>query len=265
MNTVARIVHISDVHFGRIKDTAIVESLVRQVNLLSPTVVVVSGDLTQRARTKQWKDSVSFLRSFESPSFVIAGNHDVYPWWYPHLRLTVPLRRYRKYVSENLDPHFVDNNLCIVGVNSSHGWTVKAGRFTEEGIKHAGKVFGAEGDGRFKVLVVHHHLFHPKGIEPYDVAGRGQVLLEKIASEKVDLVLCGHLHESNVESVVVGGTNIVVASAGTATSDRGRGNDRDDNRFFVIDVAESRFTVREKTYREKSGFVDSATHSFDRE
>ena len=50
MTDLHRIAHVSDIHFGKITHPQIVELLVEEINAFAPTVVVVSGDLTQRAR-----------------------------------------------------------------------------------------------------------------------------------------------------------------------------------------------------------------------
>ena len=71
-----KIVHLSDLHFGRI-DPALVEPLAEAVNETAPTLVVVSGDLTQRARSQQFKEAREFLDRLPRPQVVVPGNHDV--------------------------------------------------------------------------------------------------------------------------------------------------------------------------------------------
>ena len=249
----ARIVHISDVHFGRIRTTQIVDHLVEQINALSPTVVVLSGDITQRARRNQWREAVGFLARFEADTLVIPGNHDVYAWWYVHYRLTKPLARYEKYISSNLTPVFENDALRMVGVNSAHGWTVKGGRFLPEDIAAAGSFFAHADPDQFKVLVIHHHLVALDQIGDHDVAIRGDELLTTISNEKVPLVLCGHLHQSHIEVLESQGEKIVVASAGTATSDRGRKSNLKQNYFNIVDVFADRFCIQEMLYSDEDG------------
>jgi 3',5'-cyclic AMP phosphodiesterase CpdA len=50
-----RIAHISDIHFGKISHPTIVEALVRDINESIVDLVVVSGDLTQRAFGHQFR------------------------------------------------------------------------------------------------------------------------------------------------------------------------------------------------------------------
>src|SRR5207253_1287181 len=70
------IVHLSDVHFGRV-DAAIVAPLVDTIRAIAPDLVAVSGDLTQRARRAQFRAARAFLDRLPVPQLVVPGNHDV--------------------------------------------------------------------------------------------------------------------------------------------------------------------------------------------
>ena len=58
----ARIAHLSDVHFGR-HDPQVVEAVEAFLAEKRPDLVVISGDFTQRARTDQFKDACRARRS----------------------------------------------------------------------------------------------------------------------------------------------------------------------------------------------------------
>jgi len=70
------LVHLSDLHFGRIDET-LLAPLAARIRVLAPHLVVVSGDLTQRARRKQFAHAQAFLNSLPAPRLVVPGNHDV--------------------------------------------------------------------------------------------------------------------------------------------------------------------------------------------
>jgi len=99
MRTIA---HISDVHFGR-TDPAVVEGLVKDLSERKPTLLVVSGDFTQRARGRQYAAAAAFLKRLPSPQLVVPGNHDI-PMFDIIRRFFFPLSRYRKYITDNLRP-----------------------------------------------------------------------------------------------------------------------------------------------------------------
>lgn len=262
-----RIAHLSDIHFGRIAHPAIVEALVHEVNAQEVDLVVVSGDLTQRARSREYRAAAAMLTAFDPPHLVVPGNHDVYAWWYPFGRLAYPLRRYRRYISHNLMPSYEVEGLAVLGVNSAFGRTIKGGRIGKRARLRIARFFERCAPGTFKVLVVHHHLTQIRALGPHDVARNAQKTLQLASHVGVDLILCGHLHISHIEPVeiVPGEHPVVVASAGTATSNRGRGRHRQTNFYNLIDVESDHFTVRERRFdTEGERFVPDGATRFER-
>ena len=162
-----KIAHLTDLHFGRIIDPEIVEVAVREVNALGAELVVVSGDLTQRARPRQYEAAVAMLAAFDAPLMVVPGNHDVYPWWRPVGRLFRPLHRYRHYIAGGLMPVFDSERVAVLGINSAFGWTVKGGCIGAAARAQIGSFFAGKAADVFKILVVHHHL------RPIEGVGRG--------------------------------------------------------------------------------------------
>ena len=245
-----KIAHLSDIHFGRIAYPEIVAALVAEVNALAVDLVVVSGDLTQRARPGQFEEAVTMLDAFTAPVLVVPGNHDVYAWWHrPFLRLFRPLRRYRQYVTEDLLPRFEHEALAVLGVNSAHGWTIKGGWIRAETRARIGAFFVGQQPDAFKILVVHHPLMRIEALGRRDVARRAGPTLQAAAHAGVDLILCGHWHLSHVEPVEpVPGRRLVMVYAGTATCNRWRKPQHGANYYNVIEVAPGSFTVEERLY-----------------
>jgi predicted MPP superfamily phosphohydrolase len=95
-------VHLSDLHFGKMDD-ALLNPLVESVDALLPDVVVVSGDLTQRARTVQFLQARAFLARLPLPQGVVPGNHDV-PLHNIVQRLLRPLEKFQRHIESNLSP-----------------------------------------------------------------------------------------------------------------------------------------------------------------
>ena len=98
-----RIVHISDLHFGRV-NPALIEPLLASIVGLNPTVVAVSGDLTQRATIEQFEAAREFLRQIPFPQVVVPGNHDI-SFWNIYRRFARPLERYRRYINAEVARH----------------------------------------------------------------------------------------------------------------------------------------------------------------
>jgi len=124
------LVHLSDLHFGRV-DPALVEPLIQLVGRIRPDVVVVSGDLTQRARTEQFKEARRFLDSLPAPQIVVPGNHDV-PLHNVVSRFLQPLDKYRRYITDDLEPFYVDDAIAVLGINTARSLTIKRGRVSYE-------------------------------------------------------------------------------------------------------------------------------------
>jgi len=262
-----RIAHISDVHFGRIAHPEIVERLVQDVNAAAVDLVVVSGDLTQRAFPHQFNAARALLDSFTAPYLVVPGNHDVYAWWRPVMRLARPLRRYRKYISPDLMPRFEQEGLAVLGLNSAFGPTVKGGRIGKRGRMAIREFFGAQRDDVFKVLVVHHHLTKIHALGRHDVARNAKQALETITEMGVDLLLCGHLHISHIEplEIVPARHRLVIASAGTATSSRGRKSNKNTNFYNLITIEANAFSIEERTFISgEQGFERACVTEFNR-
>ncbi len=262
-----RLAHISDVHFGRIADPQIVDALIEQVNASEVDAVVVSGDLSQRARPREFAAARDFIQAFESPVLVVPGNHDVYPWWHPIKRWWKPLQRYRDMIQRDLSPSIEQPGLRILGINSAHGRTIKGGRIGEEERQRITDYFSAQPDDVFRVLVLHHHLIKLKMERSHDIARHARATLQTALRQKVDLILCGHLHISHVEPIELSGGDhqIVIASAGTATSDRGRGSNQSTNYYNLVAVDEAGFVITEYRFAERSSrFEEERKHRFKR-
>jgi 3',5'-cyclic AMP phosphodiesterase CpdA len=245
-----RIAHISDIHFGRIVIPEIVDSLVGEINERGVDLVAVSGDLTQRARRWQFQAARSMIDRFQAPVIVVPGNHDVYAWWYPHARIIRPLERYERFITSDLSPTYEADGIAALGINSAYGRTIAGGRIGSTALSAMSEFFGQRSNELFKVLVVHHHLTKIQALGVHDVAGRARKALEIASRTGVDLILCGHVHISHIEPVVISpaGHRVVIVSAGTATSSRGRKSNRKTNFYNVIEADAANFRVEERRY-----------------
>ena len=257
-----RLAHLSDVHFGRIAHRGIVDALVDEVNDAAMDLVVVSGDLTQRARTHQFQAAKAMLDAFAAPVLVVPGNHDVSAWWHnPFERIFQSASRFARFINEDVTPQFARPGLAVFGLNSAHGLTIKGGKIRARHLEEMKGFFGEQPAGTFRVLVLHHHLLLLKALGAHDVARNARRALEAAGACGVDLVLCGHLHTSHVEHLEVvppseadpDGHRLVIASAGTATSSRGRGLDRQVNFYNWVTVEPGRFVIEERRFDAEAG------------
>jgi predicted MPP superfamily phosphohydrolase len=123
------IVHLSDLHFGRV-NPSLLDPLLTVVRDVAPDVVAISGDLTQRARSYQFQQARSFLDALPKPQIVVPGNHDI-PLHNLFARFLEPLTKYKLYITDDLQPVYEDEEVAIVGVNTARSLTFKGGRINE--------------------------------------------------------------------------------------------------------------------------------------
>ena len=221
-----KIVHLSDVHFGT-ADPAVTELVVSKINEISPDVVVVSGDLTQRAKSIEFKQARAFLDRLPKPQIVVPGNHDV-PLYNVFDRFLRKLDKFEKYITDDLTPTFIDEEIAIVGVNTARSLTIKGGRISEEQTHYIQSQLRNLSDDMLKVVVTHHPFDLPDGHDEDDVVGHAERAIHMIADCGGDVFLAGHLHVSNIETTanrykLPNGRVALIILAGTATSARVRG------------------------------------------
>lgn len=236
------IVHLSDIHFGRV-DEAVVGPLIAAVNQITPDVVAVSGDLTQRARSHQFRAARAFLDALPQPQIVVPGNHDV-PLHNVFTRFVQPLHKYRRYITEDLRPLHADDEIAVLGVNTARSFTIKGGRINQEQVAWMRDRLCAFDPEVVKVVVTHHPFDIPEGHHERNLVGRARMAMEGLASCGADVFLAGHLHVSHTTHSArrykIEGHSALVVQAGTATSDRGRG---EANSFNVIRVERPNISV----------------------
>ncbi|MEO8606114.1 MAG: metallophosphoesterase [bacterium] len=238
------VVHLSDLHFGRV-DHAVLAPLRRRIDALRPDLVVVSGDLTQRARAQQFRAARAFLDTLPTPQVVVPGNHDV-PLYNVVERLLAPFARWRRHVSEDLEPQFIDAELAVIGVNTARALVFKGGRINETQVERLRAQLCDLGDAVTKIVVTHHPFDVPEGLHhgQDQIVGRAAMAMTALARCGVDLLLSGHLHASHtshtVERYDIEGLSALVVQAGTATSTRQRG---ETNSFNVLRVDHPRLRV----------------------
>ena len=220
-----RLAHLSDLHFGTV-DPAVLEPLRRKLHALEPHLVVISGDLTQRARKAQFREAREFLDTLPRPQLVVPGNHDV-PLYNVFKRFVSPLGNYTRFVSEDLSPEFIDEEMAVVGVNTARSLVFKGGRINEAQMEDVRAKLCGLPEHMAKVIVTHHPFDVPKGSHEQDqIVGRARKALRKLADCGADVLLSGHLHETHVghtaERYCIEGVSALVVQAGTATSTRRR-------------------------------------------
>jgi 3',5'-cyclic AMP phosphodiesterase CpdA len=243
-----RLLHVSDLHFGRSSVAAQVEGVERLWECEKFDAIVVSGDLSQRTRTREFERAGQFIRDARhfAPVLVVPGNHDT-AWWMATLGVgSIPAMytRYRKFVCEQLEPVLRVPGATIVGLNSAHGirsFTLTTrprdlsvvGALRETQWASAKREFEAAPPGDLKVLVFHHNLLRGELSNRWGLSNRARAITSA-AETGADLVLCGHDHQAGIECLDVNGRRMVVSCASTLTT-RVRGGGPGSINTFEVD------------------------------
>jgi len=255
------IVHLSDVHFGRL-DPGLVEPLVSTIQDIGPDLVALSGDLTQRARESQFHAARRFLDRLARPTLVVPGNHDV-PLWNVAARFVTPLRRYKRHITRDLAPMHADDEMIVVGVNTARSLTWGEGRISLSQVDTIVRRLAAVPPSRLRIVVTHHPFDLPPGVGEQRLLGRAHMAMARLAEAGADLFLAGHLHISHIthsaERYRIAGHSALIVQAGTVST-RSRG---EQPTFNVLRVERPRISVSRFAWDDvKSAFVEAAAGEY---
>jgi 3',5'-cyclic AMP phosphodiesterase CpdA len=248
---VRTIAHVSDLHFGK-DDPRIVRGLLRALEDAKPDAIVVSGDLTQRAKKKQFRAAKAFLDEMPPvPRVVVPGNHDVST---TNLfeRVMRPLKRYRRFIERDLAPFWSDEEVAIAGVNTVRLMSTKDGRINRAQVEGACARFAQLNAQQVRVVVTHQPLDVPLTDTKHPVVTRSRMAMEGFAACRVDVFLSGHLHAGlTLASSVrypIEGYSAVMVHAGTAVSTRTR---KEPNGWNLLRISAGKIEVVRMAWNER--------------
>ena len=218
------IIHLSDLHFGGYADLQQIEGLEEFLPTIGATAIVVSGDLSQRARHGEFQAAHVFMHRMRmhTPALVVPGNHDI-EWWKSPLGLLGEKRKYSKYLKyyKELRPVLEVPGAIMAGALSSYGVAFGSltsnlrdlavkGHLPRSETRRVQKIFAAAAPGLAKVLVLHHNVL---------AGGTGRMGLarwrsahKRLLATGADVVLCGHDHHEGAGQIE---GSLAVSTSGT--------------------------------------------------
>lgn len=214
------VLHLSDTHFGT-EQPHVVEALLALAAQQRPDGVVLSGDITQRARPAQFDAAKAFLDRLHTPVLVIPGNHDIalFNLWE---RLTRPYASYSKVFGADLAPVLNLPDWLIVGVNTTRAWRHKHGEVSSKQVIQVADYLAAAHPAQLRLVVVHQPLAVCDVAESvHRLRGHAQAA-QVWANAGADMVLGGHIHLPFTLQLPGLGGRLAVVQAGTAVSSRTR-------------------------------------------
>lgn len=187
------LLHLSDPHFGT-EQAPVVDALLRLAREHRPELAVLSGDVTQRARTAQFRAARDFVdRLGVRPTLVLPGNHDI-PLYNVAARAFSPYAGYLRSFGPDLEPVVDTPRWLVIGVNTTRPRRHKDGEVSADQVERVAARLAQAREGQLRLVVVH----QPVAVtDPHDLEnllhGRAGALA-RWSQAGADLVLGGHIH-----------------------------------------------------------------------
>ena len=248
MRTIA---HISDLHFGRTREST-EDALLKDLESLQPSLIAISGDLTQRALRREFKHARAFLERLPSPFLVVPGNHDI-PLFDVTRRLLLPLHRYKNYISKQLNPLYVDNEMAVIGVNSARSLTLVNGKIHRRQLRRVEGILSGLPDVPLRIVVTHHPFCKHPELRHREVIRGAKKTLKRFEHCGVDIILTGHYHRVHTEDLRRVHTDLersmLHIQAGSAISSR---TTHEPNSYNLLTVKGNELIVSVRTWENDS-------------
>lgn len=224
------LLQISDTHFGT-ERPPVVAALERLAQTLRPDVLLLSGDITQRATPAQFGAARAFVERLQVPNMLaIPGNHDI-SLFNPLARLFWPYRRYSQAFGAELEPQFENAEALVLALNTTRWWRHKHGELSSAQIERVAQRLRAASPAQCRIVMVHQPLAVTQASDLNNRLCGHQAALRRWAEAGADLIVGGHIHLPFVLPLQPQQTGLArplwAVQAGTAVSARlrpGAGN-----------------------------------------
>ncbi|AHY47878.1 putative phosphohydrolase [Rubrobacter radiotolerans] len=284
-----KIVHISDLHFGRPSVEERLDSLLRQVREISPEAIAVSGDLTQRCSNREFRRAKEYLETLSetAPYLVIPGNHDIrwlgavarnlgFAGMFREKAHRFKYSRYMRHISEDLSPSLEVPGAVIAGLNTAHGITRGSltrrlkdlgviGHVRSEDVRTVNRAFKAADPEAVRIVMIHHNPIKGDASGRHGLANTKKAL-RSFVSLGAELVLCGHDHQEAVHTTEESYQGLIISTAGTISNRLRPGRS---SSFNLVEIDSGEIHVVPYLWREEGSgadpaFVPSERRSFPR-
>lgn len=219
------LLQVSDPHFGTERADA-VAALRRLAHEVRPDVLVLSGDLTQRATRAQFAAARAFADSLGVPArLVIPGNHDI-PLVNLGMRLVAPYARHRAAFGADLEPEHDAHDLLLLGVNTTRWWRHEDGQVSAAQAERVAARLARARPAQWRVVVVHQPVAVTRSADRKNLLHGHAEAVQRWARAGADVVMGGHIHLPFVLPLRDAWPSLPrpmwAVQAGTAVSDRVR-------------------------------------------
>lgn len=214
------LLQISDLHFGT-EQPPVMEALVALARQQRPELVVLSGDITQRARTAQFQAARAFVDRLGAPVLAIPGNHDI-PLFNLWARLHHPYAQHAAAFGAELEPVHATPDLLVVGLNTTRAWRHKHGEVSRQQIDRVARLLESASTEQLRIVVVHQPVAVTRTEDVQNLLRGHEAALRRWAAAGADMVMGGHIHLPYVMPLQGLARPVWAVQAGTAVSSRVR-------------------------------------------
>jgi len=194
------LLQISDAHFGT-EQPPVVQALLQLARDQAPDLVVMSGDITQRARRSQFKAARAFIDQLKPAALLtIPGNHDI-PLFNLALRVFAPYSNYSRAFGKNLEPLFESANLLVIGVNTTRPYKHVDGELSPQQIERVADRLRSAAASQLRIIVVHQPVLAIRESDEENLLDGHRQAVPAWAAAGGDIIMGGHIHLPYVRSL----------------------------------------------------------------
>lgn len=187
-----RLLHVSDTHFG-CEDATAVRALLALARQVQPELVLLGGDVTQRARRAQFAAARDFVQNLQCPVLAVPGNHDI-PLYNLAARLLDPYRGFRRALGANLEPVVETERLLVIGVNSTRPSRHKHGQVSGAQARRVAQRLRQAHPASLRVVLLHHPVRAVVESDQSNLLIGRETAVPAWVDAGADLILGGHIH-----------------------------------------------------------------------
>jgi 3',5'-cyclic AMP phosphodiesterase CpdA len=186
------VLQVSDPHFGTEQPQAVV-ALQRLSAELRPDLLLVTGDITQRARADQFARAKAFFDQLGVPArLVIPGNHDI-PLFDVYARAFHPYGRYARAFGTVLEGRFERDDLLVITVNTTRRYRHKHGEVSAEQVERVAQQLAAARPGQLRIVAVHQPVAVPT-TDTNNLLRGHEAAVRRWSAAGADIIMGGHIH-----------------------------------------------------------------------
>ncbi len=215
--------HISDPHFGT-EQPLVAEALVQLSKIQSPDLVIMSGDITQRAQHEEFSAARTFIDRLHAPAhLVIPGNHDI-PLFNLAARLFTPYARYSRAFGKELEPVYESDDALVIGVKTTRRYRHVEGEVSKAQVSRVANRLRQASKEQLRIVVTHQPVYVTLAEDEKNLLNGRNEAIYRWAEAGADLILGGHIHRPFVSALHQQMTDLPgrvwAVQAGTALSTR---------------------------------------------